>query len=116
MRPYQKDIEQLQEELGHHEYMAKNFRQECNAAFAEYFEKRSIEIQNAIAATKKWQEAAISEWSALTRSEREALLLPIYNAAEETVAKISDAGCPEFSRYLDNLFTDFLIDLVEFKE
>ena len=52
MRPYQKDIEQLQEELGHHEYMAKNFRQECNAAFAEYFEKRSIEIQNAIAATK----------------------------------------------------------------
>lgn len=67
MRPYQKDIEQLQEELGHHEYMAKNFRQECNAAFAEYFEKRSIEIQNAIAATKKWQEAAISEWSALTR-------------------------------------------------
>lgn len=116
MRPYEHDLAFLHEELEHHEYIAKKYTQEYDKDLAREFTKICGDIRLSIQAVEKKQEAAISEWSALTRSEREALLLPIYNAAEETVAKISDAGCPEFSRYLDNLFTDFLIDLVEFKE
>lgn len=115
MRPYQKDIEQLLEELEHHEYIAKKYTREYDKALAREFTKICSDIRLSIQAVEKRQETAISEWTALTRSEREALLLPIYSAAEETVAKISDTGCPEFSKYLDNLFTDFLIDLVEFQ-
>lgn len=116
MRPYEHDLAFLHEELEHHEYIIRKFQQEQNTTYAEEFEVMCKEIRKAITVTETKQDTAISEWSALTRSEREALLLPIYNVAEETVAKISDAGCPEFSKYLDNLFTDYLIDLVEFKE
>ena len=116
MRPYEHDLAFLHEELEHHEYIIRKFQQEQNTTYAEEFEVMCKEIRKAITVTETKQDTAISEWSALTRSEREALLLPLYNVAEETVAKISDAGCPEFSKYLDNLFTDYLIDLVEFKE
>ena len=114
MKPYEKDLELLQEELEHHAYIAKKYTQEYNKALSHESTKICNEIRLSIKTVEKRQETAISEWTALTRAEREAILLPVCKAAEETVAKIADAGCPEFSRYLDSLFSHFLMDFIEF--
>ncbi len=115
-KPYKRDLELLQAELGHYEYFAKKFTQECDPVHAKEFREVCTEIKGAIEAVKKRQDAALAEWAALSLSKRRAVLLPLIAALEETVSTAKMKGCPEFAAYLDSYMSGYLIDLQDFRE
>lgn len=118
MKPFQKDIDFLKEELVHHEYIAKKCAQEigCDQHLAHEFNILCEQIRNAIEAVENRQTAAITEWSALSPSKRYTILLPLVEALEKVVTDMKTNGCPEFSIYLDEYLTYYLIDLQNFTE
>lgn len=93
MKPFQKDIDFLKEELVHHEYIAKKFSQECDTSRASEFKILCAEIRTAIETMEKRQAAAISEWSALSPSESQTILGPLFDALENMSSSIR-AGKP----------------------
>ena len=113
-KPYEKDLELLQAELGHYEYFATKFTQECDPVHAKEFREVCTEIKGAIEAVKKRQDAALSEWAALSLSKRRAVLLPLIGALEETVQIARNKSCPEFATYLDEFLSGYLADLQDF--
>lgn len=115
-KPYQKDIDFLNEELAHHEYIARKSAQERNDDYAKEFERMCAEIRTAIEAVEKRQAAAVAEWTALSSSKRRAIFLPLFGAIENAVEAIKEKGCPEFAAYLEASLSNFLIDLQNFTE
>lgn len=113
MKPYQSDLDFLKEDLVHHEYIAQKFSQEYDTARASEFEILCMEIRTAIEAMEKRQAAAISEWSALSHSQRQAILNPLFDALDNTIAAMKQYGCPEFAAFLASYLADYLIDLIE---
>lgn len=118
MKPFQKDIDFLKEELVHHEYIAKKYAQEIGRNSPQYHEFNILceQIRNAIEAVENRQNAAIAEWSAISPSKRHTILLPLVDALEKVVKDMKANGCPEFGIYLDEYLTYYLIDLQNFAE
>lgn len=113
MKPFQKDIDFLKEELVHHEYIENKFLQESDTPRASEFEILCAEIRTAIETMEKRQAIAISEWSALSHSQRQTILNPLFDALENTAAAMRQYGCPEFAASLYSHLSDYLIDLTE---
>lgn len=115
-KPFQKDIDFLQEELAHYKYIARKYEQECDEPHARTFKQQCDQILTALETVENKQTTAVSEWAALSPSKRRALLLPLFEALEQTVDHIAACGCPTFSTFLDTYLSGYLMDLQNFKE
>ena len=113
-KPFQKDIDFLNEELIHHEYIARKYEQEYDKVRELEFKRQCRQIQSAIRALEKRQETAVHEWSSLSSSKRHIILLPLFDELEKTISNAKENGCPEFSAYLETYLFDLLIDLQDF--
>lgn len=116
MKPYERDIQLLQEELVHHEYIAKKYAQEYDKSLAQKYSKICSDIRNSIKTIEKRQDTAVSEWSALSVTEHQRILVPLYGAMEMVINDIKRSNCIEFAIYFEKSICNFLIDLENFKE
>lgn len=81
--PYQRDIELLRKELECYKYVADNCKKEHSEQFQRYLTTTCLELRYAIDTMEERQKIAVKELEVLPLRERERMLEPLFQAAEE---------------------------------
>ena len=102
-KPYQRDIELLRKELECYKYVADNCKKEHSEQFQRYLTTTCLELRYAIETMEERQKTAVKELEVLSLRERERMLEPLFQAAEE------------LSGYIQQFITGFLMDLVDYR-
>ena len=105
-KPYQRDIELLRKELECYKYVADNCKKEHSEQFQRYLTTTCLEQR---------QKTAVKELEVLSLRERERMLEPLFQAAEEISDNAKGKSCQELSGYIQQFITGFLMDLVDYR-
>ena len=114
-KPYQRDIELLRKELECYKYVADNCKKEHSEQFQRYLTTTCLELRYAIETMEERQKTAVKELEVLSLRERERMLEPLFQAADEISDNAKGKSCQELSGYIQQFITGFLMDLVDYR-
>ena len=109
-KPYQRDIELLRKELECYKYVADNCKKEHSEQFQRYLTTACLELRYAIETMEERQKTAVKELEVLSLRERERMLEPLFQAAEEISDNAKGKSCQELSGYIQQFITGFLME------
>lgn len=106
-KPYQRDIELLRKELECYKYVADNCKKEHSEQFQRYLTTTCLELRYAIDTMEERQKIAVKELEVLPLRERERMLEPLFQAAEEISDNAKGNPVRSFPAIFSSLLQDF---------
>ena len=92
--PYEKQIMQLLQELGHYQVIIRR----CEQAVYELEEK---------------QQLALSQWRSTPEEERSRILFPLTDGLEQMTVLAEKKGCKAIGEYLEAFIMDEILELLD---
>jgi hypothetical protein len=110
--PYERQIVKLLRELTWHRMIAAYSRQD-RAQYTKELQDTCREIERALRTLEEKQHSVFVQWKELGTQDKNRLLLPVMQGAEEMTALAAEKGWEAIGEYLEACIMEDVLDLLD---
>ena len=110
--PYEKQIMQLLQELGHYQVIIRRCRRE-KLPYMEELRTSCKEIEQAVYELEEKQQLALSQWRSTPEEERSRILFHLTDGLEQMNVLAEKKGCKAIGEYLEAFIMDEILELLD---
>ena len=110
--PYELQIQQLLQELGHYQAVIRSCRKE-KPRYLEDLCLTCKEIEKAVCELEEKQQLALSQWRETDEQEKTRILFPLTDGLEQMSCLAEKKGCKAVGEYLESFIMNKILELLD---